>query len=185
MESILQRIASGDTAAVDDSLSEYGDLVWRVACRRLGANRADIEDSIQEVFVEIWLKARFFDPGRGSEAAFVATIAHRRLIDIQRRLSSRERAEYRAALDRPPSLRDSTPVLSSQERSELVDEFRRLPGDEADAIWLAVHRGLTHREISEATGSPIGTVKTRLRRGLARLYARIARPSEQREEVKS
>lgn len=63
---------------------------------------------------------------------------------------------------------------------EVADKFEHLPEDERQALWLAVHRGLTHRQISEAMQSPIGTVKTRLRNGLIRLVKQM-RPDEVNE----
>lgn len=177
MSTILNRIAAGDTSAVRDSLDEYGDLVWRLAHRRLGGRVADIEDAVQEVFIEVWLKAKAFDPAKGSEAAFVVTVAHRRIIDLQRRGAARDRADKHASLEMPASLRPENAPSDEIDKADLAIEFKKLPSDEASAIWLAIHRGMTHRQISEATGTPVGTIKTRLRRGLARLYQRVVAPA--------
>lgn len=172
MPSLLQRVASGDPTAVEACLDEYGGLVWRLAMRYLDQSRGDAEDAVQEVFIELWLNAAKFDPTRGSEASFVATLAHRRLIDAQRRATTRHnrvaaaRDEIIRSSSTPPKLAPSAP----DEVSAVSRAFDQLPGDEHETLWLAVHGGLTHRQISEATQSPIGTVKTRLRRAVARLY---------------
>lgn len=163
MASILERISAGDDSAVAACIDEYGGLVWRLATRYL--NSADVEDAVQEVFLELWLKANRFDPARGKEHAFIATIARRRLIDRRRRmtpgvLSLDERRVHALACDE---------ACSTDDGGRLAEAFRQLPDDERRTLWLALARGYSHREIGEATSSPIGTVKTRLRRALLRL----------------
>ena len=88
VRSILQRIADGEHSAVVACVDEYGGLIWRLARRYLGQSNGEVEDGVQEVFIELWLAAEKFDPSRGSEPAFVATIAHRRLTDYQRRVTT-------------------------------------------------------------------------------------------------
>ena len=177
MASRLQRIAQGDESAVREVIDEYGGLVWRLARRYLGGAQAEIDDAVQEVFVEIWLAAKRFDPAKGSEAAFIATLAHRRLIDHQRKTLSRTRAHQASASEAKQDL--AVPSLRSAVHQhyaiEIAGHFDELPEQERLALWLAIYRGLTHRQISEATQTPIGTVKTRLRNGLIRL-GRKARP---------
>lgn len=164
LSSILQQIAAGDQSAVARCLDEYGGLVWSLASRYLRGERSEIEDAVQEVFVSVWTSATRYDPAKGSEAAFVATIARRRLIDHRRRLASHrtqhDPTEAAAAADARPG---------QDEVARLGKDFGDLPEDERTALWLAVSRGLSHREIATATRSPIGTVKTRLRRAVMRL----------------
>ncbi len=174
MPTLLQRIAARDAAAVEACIDEYGGLIWRLASRYLDRARSDVEDAVQEVFIELWLSAHRYDPGRGSEAAFVATIAHRRLIDYQRRLALRRGVavvEESVVAEVPPQLRA---LVAQQDLSQLVDAFDELPADERRALWLAIHGGLTHRQIGETERVPIGTGKTRLRRGLLRLRRAVA-----------
>lgn len=170
MPTILQRIAAGDESAVAEAVDEYGGLAWRLAQRYIGRAQGEIDDAVQEAFMEVWLSAGRFDPGRGSEPAFVATIFHRRLIDYQRRLRARSREVAFSAIngsDPPPSLAQDA---SLPDPVEVAGAFDRLPDDERTALWMFVHGGLSHSQIAEATSAPLGTVKTRLRRGLARLY---------------
>ena len=178
MRTILQRISDGDTDAIGACLDEYGDLVWRLASRYLDRAPGEVEDAVQEAFVEIWLAAGRFDPSVGSEAAFVATIAHRRLTDYQRRVTVR-RSHVRAGghPDGNTRTRAESRLASSataretkdERASEALDALRTLPEDERHALWLWLYRGLTHRQISEASDAPIGTVKSRLRRGMVRI----------------
>lgn len=187
LTSILQRIANGDESAADDCVRTYGGLVWRLSRRYLDHAKSEIDDAVQDVFIEIWLHAKRFDPAKGSEAAFVATIAHRRLTDRQRRIRSRRNSVhlYAEELKRFENHSPSEPEVNTAETSttgdyasyrvSLENGFRSLPDEERNALWLSVYRGLSHREISEATEVPIGTVKSRLRRAMIRLTKIISK----------
>lgn len=165
VNTILQQLAAGDQTAVGRCLDEYGGLVWELARRYLGTDRSEIEDGVQEVFVSVWLSASRFDPALGSEPSFVATIAHRRLTDYRRR-----RAARRPKPDAVPgTILEAPPRPTSEDLSRLGEDFAALPEDERTALWMAVNRGMSHSEIAGATSSPIGTVKTRLRRAVMRL----------------
>ena len=85
-QTTLERVAAGDSPAVEECLREYGGLVWSIA-RRLSPNHADAEDAVQEVFIEVWRHAGRFDPQVASEATYITMIARRRLIDRFRRRS--------------------------------------------------------------------------------------------------
>ena len=187
MACILERIANGDQSAADECVREYGGLVWRLGRRYLDRAESEIEDAVQDVFIEIWLHAKRFDPGVGSEAAFIATLAHRRMIDRQRRVGAQRRKisayadEIAAGLRVPIGLngddtddRSGTATAPSIYAQELEAGFRALPDDERNALWLSVYRGLSHRDISVATRVPIGTVKSRLRRAMIRLTKSIS-----------
>lgn len=81
---IIQRVADGDAAAVDECLGKYSAFVWSLA-RRLCVRHEDVEDAVQQCFVDIWRNATKFDPGIASEATYITMIARRRLIDQYRR----------------------------------------------------------------------------------------------------
>ncbi len=170
LDSILTRISKGDRDAIGACIDTYGDLVWRLARRYLDRAEGEIEDAVQDVFVEVWLAAGKFDASRGSEAAFVATIAHRRLTDAQRRVGARGRmmkAVERRSMPTPTDSGIREPASTEVKRMESA--LAELPEAEREAIWMFVCIGMTHREIGIATDAPIGTVKSRLRRGLMRL----------------
>lgn len=161
---ILQRIAQGDSAAVAACLDEYGGMVWGLAKRYLSPVGGDAEDAVQEIFVEVWQNAPRFDPMKGSEAAFIATIAHRRLIDRRRRQSS----HATVALVATPQALDGMPAR--REESAAIDAaFANLLEEEREALWLSLRHGMTHENISRVLSKPLGTVKTHIRQGLARL----------------
>src|SRR5690606_28395381 len=90
--SVFERIASGDDSAVKECMDGFGGLVWSLA-RRYSESLADAEDAVQEIFLELWKHADRYDAAAGTEAAFVATIARRRLIDRVRARQRRPRTE--------------------------------------------------------------------------------------------
>ncbi len=173
MSEILERIARGDDTAVAACLEEYSGLVWRLARRRLRMAPQEVDDAVQEVFVELWLSAGRFDRAKGSEASFVATVAHRRLIDHQRRVESRRMAARRAALERAGAAGASGSAARVDGGRAAAAAFDGLPEDERRVVWMSVHNGLSHGQIAAAMDSPIGTIKTRLRRAVARLRASL------------
>jgi len=175
----LQRIASGDQAAVAQCLDEYGGMIWGLAERYLKGFGDDLEDAVQEVFVEVWRFANRFDPALGSEPAFIATIAHRRLIDRQRRNQARRSIQLddTSYLEGKPNTLD-TAALTDDVRLAAA-AFETLEPDEKQVLWYALYQGFSHERISKATNVPLGTVKTRIRRGLSRLREAIAKRSEQ------
>lgn len=179
---ILQRIASGDKAAVQACIDRYAGLVWSLT-RRMALNGADAEDAVQEIFVEIWRNAFRFDPNIASETAFIAMIARRRLIDRRRRMS---RQRDRAPLD------ESTPIRTDTARPELGEEARiaaraieDLSSEQQRVLRLSLLQGLSHEKIATATGLPLGTVKTHARRGLMRIREMLSATKSGEQGVKS
>jgi RNA polymerase sigma-70 factor (ECF subfamily) len=182
--SILTRVARGDPHAVAACIDEYAPMVRALATRYLGASGADADDAVQDVFVELWRCADRFKPAQGSsEAAFVATIAHRRLIDAQRRRAARPTTVGDAlvfdahAATPPPTGR---PSESQHAAAHAEDDLRlahhtlgQLPDPVREAMYLSFFHGLTHSAIAQRTGVPIGTVKTRLRKGLVEVRRAI------------
>jgi RNA polymerase sigma-70 factor (ECF subfamily) len=167
---VLERIAAGDPAAVDECLDQYGGLVWSLVRRQL-RQHDDAEDAVQEIFVDLWRSAARFDPAVASEATFVTMIARRRLIDRRRK---RSRAGAPDSLTEDPA----GPVLSERHSVDVAEEARQareamqaLRPEERLVLELALLEGRTHREIAEAANMPLGTVKTHARRGLLRLRA--------------
>ena len=173
----LPRVAAGERDAVDACIARYGAAVWWLATRYLG-RRADAEDAVQEVFLDLRKSAARYDAAVAAERTFVTTVARRRLLDCRRRLAARP---DRFA-EPPADCRDD--AFDPQGRAELADESARprrelagLPADQRRVIELAVDRGLTQAEIADRTGLPLGTVKSHARRGLRTLRDRLTRPA--------
>lgn len=177
MSGWLERIANGDDRAVREVVDEFSPLVWRMARRYLDKVDSEVEDAVQDVFVEIWLSAKRYDPEKGTEAAFIATIAHRRLTDAQRRALTRyKHTRAKAQIEHVGKIRTE---VRRKAFTNVAEKFDELPEDERQVLWLSVHRGMTHKQIGDALDTPIGTVKTRMRRGVMRLGRMIR--SEDRE----
>lgn len=161
-------------------------MIWRLAKRYLNRADSEIDDAVQEVFIEIWIHADRFDPSKGTEAAFVATLAHRRIIDRQRKISTRRSHERASVTEHKaqsgsrnstigmPSIDDLRSDHAHLYRKELADGFAALPDSERSALWMSVYKGLSHRDISQLTETPVGTVKSRIRRAMIRLTESIA-----------
>ena len=168
-EPILHRIAAGDGDAVQECVDRYGGLVHSLA-RRFCSASGEVDDAVQEVFIDLWKKAGRYDPKLSAEVTFVTMIARRRLIDHGRR---RKEVAGSALVD------DELPAKLSaaeHERVEICDEadraakaLARLKPDQQRVLKLAIYDGLSHEEIAEATELPLGTVKTHVRRGLMRV----------------
>ncbi len=170
---ILPRIADGEAGAMNLCIDRYGGLVWSIARRYLKDSSA-AEDLVQEVFTEIWKKAGSFDSAVASEITYVGLIARRRAIDFLRRHGRQPGFEpLSAAESLPYPVAETCSVTCDPEAiqtsiANLPDETRRLFG-------LFFEDGFTHPEIAERTGLPLGTVKTRLRRGLIALREQLQR----------
>jgi len=166
---ILHRVAAGDSAAVRECLERYGGLVWSLA-RRFTKDASEAEDAAQEVFIELWKKAERFDPSLASEMTFVAMIARRRLIDRGRRQDRLVAAED---IEDDPSLavrdRGQADVDVCDEAARASRALARLDPEQKRVLELSIYDGLSHAEIARATKLPLGTVKTHVRRGLARV----------------
>ena len=174
VSSILSRIAAGDGDAVQECIDRYGGLVWSLA-RRMAPRAA--EDAVQEIFIDLWKSAGRFDESKASEKTFIATIARRRLIDRLRRQGRRPTIQSLPEPDDPqaePSVDDHVVMERGLEARIAARYLNELRPDQRKVIRLSVVEGMSHSEISAATGIAIGTVKSHIFRGLAKVRARLA-----------
>jgi RNA polymerase sigma-70 factor (ECF subfamily) len=168
---VLPRVARGDQAAVQECLDRYGRLVQGLARKWLGAG-ADADDAVQDVFIELWKQAGRYDPRASPELAFVALVARRRLIDRCRRRRTRPAEE--PLVDLTPQPDEAMPTWEVEDQLAPVRAvLAELPAEQRRVLLLAVCDGATHPEIAAATGLPLGTVKTYIRRGLLFVRERL------------
>lgn len=165
-ETILKRIAAGDQTAVEDCISQYGNLIWSLA-KKYSATREDAEDAVQEIFTEIWQNAARYDAEKAKEITFIATIARRRLIDRVRKVYRRPQAHSIEEKVLSGSYEPS--VYTNIEARQAVKVINELRPEQREMIYLNIYEELSHGEIAERTGVPLGTVKTHIRRGLKRV----------------
>lgn len=161
---LLIRIARQDLSAVGPCLAAHSRLVWALAIR-MTPTRADAEDAVQEIFAEVWRNAGRFDPARGSEQAFIATIARRRLIDrLRAGRREREQRSFEVAVDKLPTLQSDLETCVEARRASEV--LAQLPAERRQVLRLSLVEGMSHAQIAEALSMPLGTVKSHARRGL-------------------
>ena len=167
---LLERVADGDQAAFTRVYDMLAPRVFGLVLRVL-VDRAQSEEVLQEVFLEIWQSAARFAPNKGQGRSWVFTIAHRRAVDRVRASQASSDRDVRTGL------RDlDVPHDGVAEQAELRIEGRRvaaalagLPEAQREALTLAYYGGYSQSEIAALTGSPLGTIKTRMRDGLSRL----------------
>lgn len=164
-QAILQRIANGDASAVQECLKKYGGLVWSIA-RKMLRNSDEAEDAVQEIFVDVWKNAQRFDETKSSEITFIAMIARRRLIDKIRYSTRRITADSLDDVLLEPFTRSDKEMQTNMEAQQAAEAMRTLRPEQQQVLRLSIVQGMSHQEISEATGMPLGTVKTHARRGI-------------------
>jgi RNA polymerase sigma-70 factor, ECF subfamily len=182
-DSILERVAAGDPSAVKQCIETYGDLIWSLA-RRFLRIQADAEDAVQDIFIDLWGSAARFDRNIASEVAFVSTIARRRLID---RLRQNTRRPGMDSLDDEDFGESRKPVvlpLLEEEADVAVVErvLQGMPPEHCEILSLSLYEGYSHSEIADRLQIPLGTVKTRVRRGLIHVREQLNIKTESTEE---
>ena len=159
---LLTRIQSGDQEAMSALFDRYGTMVYSVALRVL-KDAGEAEDVMQEIFVQVWKNPGAFVSGKGSLGGWLVVVARNRSIDMIRRRRPTEQVELFA-------LPSSTNLAREAERNSLLGKIRgvmvSLPEEQRNSVELAFFEGLSHSEIAEKTGDPLGTVKTRIRLAL-------------------
>ncbi len=163
---MMQAIAAGYAAAFADFYDRHAPRALGLLRRLLG-QPGDAEDVLQETFWQIWDRADRFDPSRSTPLVWLLLIARSRALDLLRRRGSERPA---AAVVEPVYTGDpGRPLELWEDRQRVSRALAALPGEQRRVIDLAFFGGLTHDEIARRLGVPLGTVKTRIRRGLLRL----------------
>ncbi|HYE14661.1 MAG TPA: sigma-70 family RNA polymerase sigma factor [Pyrinomonadaceae bacterium] len=169
---LLVAVSRGDEAAFAALYDRYSPILLGLLLRIL-RSRAEAEDVLQEVFIQVWRQAGQFDPARGRPFTWLVTLARSRAIDRLRAVESRERAAQRSAEEARPEAATAETADDAAARSEQAEIVRRalaeLPEEQRRALLLAYLDGMSQSEIAARTGQPLGTVKTRTRAGLRKL----------------
>ena len=121
---------------------------------------------MQEIFVDIWRNAGRFDEAKSSETTFIAMIARRRLIDKVRYSARRISADSLDDVLLEPFTRADKTMQMGLEAQQAAEAIRNLRPEQQQVLRLSIIQGMSHKEISDATGMPLGTVKTHARRGI-------------------
>jgi len=170
---LVRAVAGGDERAFASLYDRYSPILFGLLVRILHS-RAEAEDVLQEVFLQVWQQARSFDASRGRAFTWLVTLARSRAIDRLRALDSRERAARRSAADAtPPASGGEEWADDAAARAERAAAVRgalaELPEEQRQVLLLAYLDGMSQSEIAAAKGQPLGTVKTRTRAGLKKL----------------
>lgn len=169
---LVTRLAAGDESAFAQLYDCTNRIVYGLALRILG-DSSSAEDVTMEAYLQVWRTASRYDPQRGTVTSWLVVLVRSRALDCLRSRKAR-RADLEENVDDVPNLRDSrpTPELDSLAagRSRIVQKaMADLAPDQREAIELAYFSGLSHSEMAEQTGLPLGTVKTRIRLGMLHL----------------
>lgn len=155
----------GDDDALRGAFERYGALVHSL-CRRAVAGAADADDLTQQVFIAAWKSRHRFDPTKGTLGAWLTGIARFKAIDAQRAAGRRREDATDDGAD--PSV-PAEHVDRIAQRLLLADALAQLPAERRTVLEHAFFADLTHPEIADTLGLPLGTVKSHIRRGLATL----------------
>jgi RNA polymerase sigma-70 factor (ECF subfamily) len=162
---LLALVQRGDEPAMASLFDRYSKIVYSVALRVL-RDPALAEDVLQEIFMQIWRKPESFTATRGSLGGWLAVVSRNRSIDVLRRKRPTDSVDD-IVLSSPYNLADEG------ERNIMIEKARTamhlLPAEQRKTLEMAFFDGLTHSEIAEMTGDPLGTVKTRIRSALLSL----------------
>ncbi|HEX8196561.1 MAG TPA: sigma-70 family RNA polymerase sigma factor [Pyrinomonadaceae bacterium] len=171
---LLRAVAQGDEESLAAIYDRYRTILFGLLFRILG-NRAEAEDVLQEVFVQVWQRARDFDENRGKAFTWLVTLARSRAIDRLRSLGSRSRTIEAATKESADAVGDAVEDAINNERGEVVREaLKELPEEQRAALLMAYFDGFSQSEIAERTNTPLGTVKTRMRTGMTKLREVLA-----------
>lgn len=168
---LLRRAAGGDSSAVMALYDRHAPVLLALATRVLGS-RDEAEEVVQESLIRVWQEAKSYDPARGGLRAWLCTIARNRALDRLRRRSTSTKAAAVPEAAEPPAGPDSL-AAGAETAARVRSALASLPDAQRKALELAYYEGLTHTEIAEKTGAPLGTVKTRILDGMRKLKSML------------
>jgi RNA polymerase sigma-70 factor (ECF subfamily) len=167
---LLRRVGDGDRQSFEDLYDRISGVLFAAAMQILNDER-EAEDVIQEVFIQIWEKAKLYKVAKGKPLTWAMTLTRNRSIDrlrsVQRRFRLQDQVECESRVTDHTVPAGSIDAL---EKSRIIrSAVLRLSKEQREAIELAFFSGLTQNEIAQELAQPIGTVKARIRRGVRRL----------------
>lgn len=180
-EDLVARLCEGDHGALATLYDRYGRPCFALA-RRVTADKSFAEDVVQEVFLALWKSPVRYDRSRGGFASWLLAMTHHKAVDAVRREETlrRHRAETTEA-DQNASAESATSPVPVDEQAwvgvrgtQVRAALKELPDAQREALTLAYFGGYTQREVAALTGTPLGTVKTRMLAGMRRLRGSLS-----------
>jgi RNA polymerase sigma factor (sigma-70 family) len=179
-EALVALAARAEESALAELYDRHGRVAYGLALRVL-RDQALAEDAVQDAFLAVWRSASTFVPERAKASSWILTLVHRRAVDLVRR-EERRRAEPLEDESRADAEGSAADVAWLRlERERVQEALRRLPDHEREALELAYYGGFTQSQLAERLGLPIGTIKSRMFSGLARLRE-LLEPGAQGDE---
>ncbi len=175
-EDLMALVQGGDADAFEIVYDRHCNAAFSLAYRMCG-RRASAEDVLQDAFLVLWRNGAQYDRARGSVRNWILRIVHNRAVDTLRRGAVRERnlLHDESAVERVPGSEDiERTTIAHEQTHEVRDALEDLPAEQSRVIELAYFGGFTHTEIAAMLQTPVGTVKGRLRLGLAKLRLTLA-----------
>ncbi len=171
-EALVARMAEEDQEALSALYDRHRSVVFSLILRIL-RDRAEAEEVLTDVFFQAWRGARGFDPLRGSVIAWLVMLARSRALDRLRREGRRAAGltaiEEQAHATPPPASAAGEAAEQQLRRSRIQTALGQLSAQQRGALELAYFGGMSHSEIADKLGEPLGTIKTRIRQGLLSL----------------
>jgi len=173
-EALVLLAARSQQAALAELYDRYGRPAYGLALRIL-RDEALAEDAVQEAFLGVWRGAARFLPERGKASTWILTLVHRRAVDLVRR-EERRRADTLELAPEPGGGDVDEEAWLRLQRERVQAALRQLPDQQREALELAYYGGFTQTELAERLGQPLGTIKSRMFMGLARLRELLGDP---------
>lgn len=177
-----RRFAAGEPGTLRAVFDRYGPAVQRLARAGL-RDSADVDDVVQATFVSAWSGRRTYDPDKAGLPAWLLGIARHRIVDLLRARGRRQRDSDAMAAVAPAEEVVAESPDRVVDRLVVADGLTRLPDAQREVLQLAFYADLTHTQIAERTGLPLGTVKSHLRRGMQNLRSQLDRTPEEVNDV--
>ena len=177
-EALVLLAARSEQSALAELYDRYGRPAYGLALRVLRDDTL-AEDAVQEAFMSLWRTAPRFVPERGKASTWILTLVHRKAVDIVRREQVRRTDALVADAGDQANAADEEAWLRLQ-RERVQNALRQLPDQQREAIELAYYGGFTQSELAERLGQPLGTIKSRMFAGLARLRELLEEPGIER-----
>jgi RNA polymerase sigma factor (sigma-70 family) len=166
-EAVVALIARADEQALAELYRRFGRLAYGLALRIL-RDDALAQDAVQEAFLGVWRAAGRFTAERAKPSTWLLTLVHRRAVDLVRR-EERRRTDPLEPEAEPAGAETADEAELATRRQTIREALRQLPPEQREAIELAYYGGYTQSELAERLGQPLGTIKSRMFTGLARL----------------
>ena len=172
-EALLSLVATSDEDALAELYDRFGGIAYGLALRIL-RDEALAQDAVQEAFLSVWRTADRFLAERARANTWILTIVHRRAVDLVRREDRRRGEPLDAAPE--PAARETVEEEATLgfQRRVVQEALRRLPPEQREALELGYYGGLTQSQLAERLDQPLGTIKSRMFTGLARLRELLA-----------